>query len=155
MNDLSDLIRPEAVAEGVGAVSKKALFQQLGTLAAVAYGVDAKAAAEGLSLREKLGSTGFGGGIAIPHARLAGIEAIVGVVVTLAKPIDFDAVDDMPVDLVVALFSPPDAGSDHLKALARVSRSLRDASFVAKLRGAGSKDAMYVLLAPDEARDAA
>jgi PTS system nitrogen regulatory IIA component len=155
MNDLSDLIRPEAVAEGVAAVSKKALFQQLGALAAVAYGVDAKAAAEGLSLREKLGSTGFGGGIAIPHARLAGIDAIVGVVVTLAKPIDFDAVDDMPVDLVVALFSPPDAGADHLKALARVSRSLRDPKFVAKLRGAGSKDAMYVLLAPDEARDAA
>lgn len=155
MNDLSDLIRPEAVAEGLAAVSKKALFQQLAALAATAYGVDAKAASDGLATREKLGSTGFGGGIAIPHARLAGIDSIVGVVVTLAKPIDFDAVDDMPVDLVVALFSPPDAGADHLKALARVSRSLRDAKFVAKLRGAGSKDAMYVLLAPDEARDAA
>jgi PTS system nitrogen regulatory IIA component len=155
MNDLSDLIRPEAVADGVAAVSKKALFQQLAALAASAYGVDAKAAADGLALREKLGSTGFGGGIAIPHARLAGIDAIFGVVVTLAKPIDFDAVDDMPVDLAVALFSPLDAGAEHLKALARVSRSLRDARFVAKLRGSGSKDAMYVLLAPDEARDAA
>jgi len=154
-NDLSDLIRPEAVAEGMAAVSKKALFQQLGQLAAVAYGVDAKAAADALAEREKLGSTGFGGGVAIPHARVGGIDAIRGVVATLAKPIDVGAVDELPVDLVVALFSPVDAGADHLKALARVSRALRDGQFVAKLRGAGSKDAMYVLLARDEARDAA
>ncbi|MDB5678216.1 PTS sugar transporter subunit IIA [Sphingomonas bacterium] len=154
-NDLSDLIRPEGIAEGLAVVSKKALFQQLGQLAAAAYGMDAKAAADGLAVREKLGSTGFGGGVAIPHARLIGIDAICGVIVTLAKPIDVDAVDELPVDLVVALFSPPDAGADHLKALARVSRALRDAKFVAKLRGSGSKDAMYALLAPDEARDAA
>jgi len=154
-NDLSDLIRPEAVAEGMAAVSKKALFQQLGQLAAAAYGVDAKAAADALAEREKLGSTGFGGGVAIPHARIGGIDAIRGVVATLAKPIDVGAVDELPVDLVVALFSPVDAGADHLKALARVSRALRDGQFVAKLRGAGSKDAMYVLLARDEARDAA
>jgi len=154
-NDLSDLIRPEAVAEGMAAVSKKALFQQLGQLAAAAYGVDAKAAADALAEREKLGSTGFGGGVAIPHARIGGIDAIRGVVATLAKPIDVGAVDELPVDLVVALFSPVDAGADHLKALARVSRALRDGQFVAKLRGAESKDAMYVLLARDEARDAA
>src|ERR1700709_1855662 len=117
MNDLSDLIRPEGVAEGLAAVSKKALFQQLGQLAGGACGLDAKAAADGLAEREKLGSTGFGGGVAIPHARLAGIDAICGVVATLAKPIDVDAVDEMPVDLVVALFSPLDAGADHLKAL--------------------------------------
>lgn len=155
MNDLSELIRPEAVAEGLAVVSKKALFQQLGQLAATAYGFDAKAAAEALAEREKLGSTGFGGGVAIPHARMPGIGAIRGVVATLAKPIDVGAVDDLPVDLVVALFSPVDAGADHLKALARVSRALRDAQFVAKLRGAGSTDAMYVLLSRDEARDAA
>jgi len=155
MNDLSDLIRPEGVAAGLTVVSKKALFQQLGQLAAAACDVEAKAAAEGLAVREKIGSTGFGGGVAIPHARLAGIDTIHGVVVTLAKPIDFDAIDELPVDLVVALFSPLDAGADHLKALARVSRALRDAQFVAKLRGAGSSDAMYVLLARDEARDAA
>jgi len=155
MNDLSDLVPPEGVAEGLAVVSKKALFQQLGQLAAAAYGVDAKAAADALADREKLGSTGFGGGVAIPHARIPGIDAIRGVVATLAKPIDVGAVDELPVDLVVALFSPPDAGADHLKALARVSRALRDAQFVAKLRGAGSTDAMYVLLARDEARDAA
>jgi len=155
MIDLSDLVRPEAVAEGLAAASKKVLFQQLGALAATAYGIDAKAAADGLAQREKLGSTGFGGGIAIPHARIEGIDAIHGIFVRLARPIDFTAVDDLPVDLVFALFSPPDVGAAHLKALARVSRLLRDAAFVAKLRGAGSKDALYFLLTQDEARDAA
>ncbi len=155
MIDLSDLVRPEAVAEGFTAASKKALFLQLGALAAAAYGLDAKLAAEALAAREKLGSTGFGGGIAIPHARIEGIDAIHGVFVAMARPIDFNAVDDMPVDLVFALFSPPDAGAAHLKALARVSRLLRDAAFVAKLRGAGSKDALYFLLTQDEAKDAA
>jgi PTS system nitrogen regulatory IIA component len=125
MIDLSDLIRPEAIAEGLTVASKKALLQQLAGLAATAYGVDAKEATEALSAREKLGSTGFGGGIAIPHARLPGLTSIVGAFALLAKPIDFAAVDDMPVDLVFALFSPLDAGSDHLKALALVSRRLR------------------------------
>lgn len=155
MIDLSDLIRPEAVAEGLTVASKKALFQHIGLLAEAAFGIDAKVAADGLARREKLGSTGFGGGIAIPHARLEGIDAIRGVFLRLAKPIDFNAVDDLPVDLVFALFSPPEAGAAHLKALARVSRMLRDQAFVAKLRGAGSKDALYFLLTQDEARDAA
>ncbi|HEX4695348.1 PTS sugar transporter subunit IIA [Sphingomonas sp.] len=154
MADLADLIRPEAVGDGLAVANKKALFHQLGQLAAAAYGVDAKAAVDGLGAREKLGSTGFGGGVAIPHARLDGIDTIRAVVVALARPIDFDSVDALPVDLVVALFSPPGAGADHLKALARVSRALRDQDLIAKLRGAGSKDAMYVLLARDEARDA-
>jgi PTS system nitrogen regulatory IIA component len=155
MIDLSDLIRPEAVAEGLTVASKKALLQQLAGLAATAYGIDSKEAADALSAREKLGSTGFGGGIAIPHARLPGLSSIVGAFALLAKPIDFAAVDDMPVDLVFALFSPVDAGSDHLKALARVSRRLREPGFIAKLRGAGSRDSIYVLLMQDEARDAA
>jgi PTS system nitrogen regulatory IIA component len=155
MIDLSDLVRPEAVAEGLAAASKKMLFQHLGQLAEAAFGIDAKVAAEGLARREKIGSTGFGGGIAIPHARLEGIDAIRGVFLRLDRPLDFNAVDDLPVDLVFGLFSPPDAGAVHLKALARVSRLLRDAAFVAKLRGAGSKDALYFLLTQDEARDAA
>jgi PTS system nitrogen regulatory IIA component len=155
MIDLSDLVRPEAVAEGLAVASKKVLFQQLGALAGAAYGMDAKAAADALARREKLGSTGFGGGIAIPHARIEGIESIRGVFVDLVRPLDFNAVDDMPVDLVFALFSPPDAGAAHLKALARISRLLRDQAFVAKLRGAGSKDSLYFLLTQDEARDAA
>ncbi len=155
MIDLSDLIRPEAVAEGVAAASKKALLQQLAALAGTAYGLDAKVAADALGAREKLGSTGFGGGIAIPHARLAGIDSIMGVVASVSRPVDFAAIDDLPVDLVIALFSPADAAADHLKALARVSRALRDPTFVAKLRGAGSRDALYALMVGDEARDAA
>lgn len=155
MSDMSDLIRPEAVAEGVAAASKKAVLQQIGALAAAAYGVDAKQAADALAAREKLGSTAFGGGTAIPHARIAGIDSPVGVFVRLAQPIDFDAVDGLPVDLVFALFSPIDAGAGHLKALARVSRLLRDTELVEKFHGAGSRDALYVLMMRDEARDAA
>ena len=155
MTDLSDLLVPEAVLAGVTASNKKALFQQLGAAAAAAHGVDAKLVAERLADRERLGSTGFGGGVAIPHGKVAGLEQIVGVFARLAHPVDFQAVDDMPVDLVFAMFSPADAGSAHLKALARVSRRLRDKGFVAKLRGAGSPDAIWALLTQDEARDAA
>lgn len=155
MNDLSDLILPAATGYRLGAASRKTLFHQVATLAAAAYAIDAKAAHDALAEREKLGSTAFGGGIAIPHARLDGIGAIRGVVATLAKPIEMSAIDDLPVDLVVALFSPVDAGQDHLKALARVSRALRDPALVAKLRGAGSPDAMYVLIAGQSVSDAA
>jgi len=155
MIDMSDLVRPEAVAEGLSAASKKAVLQQVGALAASAYGLDARQVAEGLTRREKLGSTGYGAGTAIPHARLPGLDHVVGVVVRLAQPIDFDAVDGLPVDLVFALLSPVEAGADHLKALARVSRLLRKADLVAKLRGAGSRDALYALMIRDEARDAA
>ena len=154
MNDLSDLVLPAATGHRLGAASRKALFHQIAALGAAAYGFDAKAADEALAEREKLGSTAFGGGIAIPHARLEGTEAIHGVIATLAKPIDMAAVDDLPVDLVIALFSPLDAGQDHLKALARVSRALRDPALVAKLRGAASRDAMYVLIAGRSVSDA-
>jgi len=155
MVDLSDLLRPEAVATGVAAVSRKALLQQLGLLAAPLLDIDARRLTEALAERERLGSTGFGGGVALPHARLAELTAPVGLFVRLANPIDFDAVDDVPVDLVFALFSPLPGGTEHLKALARVSRRLRDRPFLAKLRGAGSPDALYALFAAAETRDAA
>ena len=154
MHDFSDLLRPEAVYEGVAVAHKKALFAQLCT-AADALGLDGKLAAERLAAREKLGSTGFGGGVAIPHARLPDLSGVTGVFVRLAQPIEFDAVDDLPVDLVFMLLSPVDAGAEHLKALARVSRRLRDRTFLAKLRGAGSRDALYALFTADAARDAA
>ena len=153
--DLSDLVSPELVAADLSATTKKALFPQLGALAAAGLPVVARTVAEALAAREKKGSTGFGHGIAIPHARIEGLDRIVALVVRLAQPIDFAAVDDQPVDVVVALLSPPDAGAAHLKALARVAWRFRDAAFVAKLRGAGSRDAMYVLLTADETRDAA
>lgn len=155
MNDLGDLLKPEAVRSGTPAGSKKKLFALLGEAAAAAYGLDAAEVAERLAAREKLGSTGFGGSIAIPHGKIAGLAGVRGLFVRLDKPLDFASVDDLPVDLVFALLSPPDAGGEHLKALARVSRRLRDRAFTAKLRGAGSADAIYALLAGTESRDAA
>jgi PTS system nitrogen regulatory IIA component len=155
MTDLSDLLRPDAVLTGVGAPTKKMLLQQLGASLAALVGLEARAIVERLIEREKLGSTGFGGGVAIPHAKLNGLGQVTGLFAKLVQPIDFAAVDDLPVDLVFVLLSPTDAGAAHLKALARVSRRLRDRTFLAKLRGAGSCDALYALFATDEARDAA
>ncbi len=110
---------------------------------------------ERLAEREKLGSTGFGGGVAIPHAKIDGLRQVVGAFCPADAAIDFGAVDDLPVDLVFVLLSPPAAGADHLKALASVSRRLRDRDFTAKLRGAGSRDALFALLSSSETRDAA
>ena len=155
MDDLSDLLSPGAVFGGLAVPNKKSLFQQLAAIAAKSAALDAKMVVERLSERERLGSTGFGGGVAIPHGKIDGLNRVVGVFARLAAPIDFAAIDDMPVDLVFLLLSPPDAGVEHLKALARVSRRLRDRNFVAKLRGAGSEDALYALFASGEARDAA
>jgi PTS system nitrogen regulatory IIA component len=155
MNDLSDLLRHDAVVTDVSVANKKQLLQHLAGLAAHLVTLDAKLVGERLIARERLGSTGFGGGVAIPHAKIPGLETVVGVFARLAQPIDFDAIDDLPVDLVFMLLSPPEAGAEHLKALARVSRRLRDRDFLAKLRGAGSRDALYVLFTADAARDAA
>ena len=155
MNDLSDLLIPGAVLSGTAPGSKKKLFALLGEAAASAYGLDAAAVADRLAAREKLGSTGFGGGIAIPHGKIEALAGVRGLFIRLEKPLDFASVDEAPVDLVFALLSPPEAGADHLKALARVSRRLRDRAFTAKLRGAGSADALYALLAGTETRDAA
>ena len=155
MTDFSDLLLPDTVVQGVTAASKKTLLPQLAGIVASAHGLDAKAVGDVLIKREKLGSTGFGGGVAIPHGKLPGLTKVVGLCARLAHGIDFQAIDDLPVDLVFVLLSPVDAGPEHLKALARVSRRLRDRTFVAKLRGAGSRDAIYALLTDDEARDAA
>ena len=155
MDELSDILSPDAVQAALAVPNKKALFQQLAASAGKLVGIDSKLVIERLVERERLGSTGFGGGVAIPHGKIEGLDRVVGVFARLAQPIDFAAIDDMPVDLVFLLLSPPDAGVEHLKALARVSRRLRDRAFVAKLRGAGSEDALYALFATGEARDAA
>ena len=155
MTDLTDLLRPDAVLTGVAAVGKKPLMGALATSLARQTDGDVRVIGEALAAREKLGSTGFGGGVAIPHAKVAGVTQVTAVFARLAHPIDWQAVDGAPVDLVLALLSPPAAGADHLKALARVSRRLRDRAFLAKLRGAGSPDALYALFAADRARDAA
>ncbi|GGO95353.1 PTS sugar transporter subunit IIA [Stakelama pacifica] len=155
MNDISDLIALEAVHSRVSVPNRKALFQQFGHAANQQWGLESRKVVDLLIDREKLISTGFGAGVAIPHARPEGFDRIVGALYHLADPIDFDAVDDMPVDLVFFLLSPPDSGADHLKALARISRLLRDRDFAEKLRGAGSDDALYAMLAGLETRDAA
>jgi nitrogen PTS system EIIA component len=155
MDNLSDLLGPDAVTTDVAVPNKKALLQQLAQAAARLTGVDGKHVLERLVERERLGSTGFGGGIAIPHGKIDGLDRVVGLFARLSEPVDFQAIDGMPVDLVFLLLSPPDAGVEHLKALARVSRRLRDRGFVAKLRGAGSNDALYALFAHADTRDAA
>lgn len=155
MDDFSDIVAPDTVLAGLAVPNKKALFQQLAAVAARASDLDAKQIVERLTERERLGSTGFGGGIAIPHGKMEGLTRVVGVLARLGSPIDYQAIDDMPVDLVFLLLSPPDSGVEHLKALSRVTRRLRDQGFVAKLRGAGSPDALYALVTANDTRDAA
>jgi PTS system nitrogen regulatory IIA component len=155
MSDINEILSLAAVDDDLVAANKKALFQQLGAAAAKLTGVPAKDIVACLTAREKIGSTGFGGGTAIPHGKMEGLPHVVGYFARLSQPVDFQAIDGMPVDLVFLLLSPPDAGADHLKALATVSRVFRDRQIVAKLRGARSKDAIFALLAGVDARDAA
>jgi nitrogen PTS system EIIA component len=155
MTRVVELLSPGAVSVGLALPSNKSLFQHLGAVAEREYGLSASEVAERLTERERLGSTGFGGGVAIPHGKIDGLDHVVGMFVQLQQPADMKALDDLPVDLVFCLLSPPDAGSEHLKALAQVSRWLRDRTFVAKLRGAGSDDAAFAIFDGIEARDAA
>lgn len=155
MSDLSHILAADAVDARLHPANKKALFQQLATAAARLTGVPAKHIVTCLADREKLGSTGFGGGVAIPHGKMAGLPGLFGYFARLSEPLEYQAVDGLPVDLVFLILSPPDAGADHLKALAGVSRLLRDRQMVAKLRGARSPDALYALLVGAETRDAA
>ena len=155
MDDLADLLGPDAILSGLTVPNKKTLFQQLAATASRLTGADSRLIVERLVERERLGSTGFGGGVAIPHGKIENLDQVVGVFAQLSTPIDFQAIDDLPVDIAFLLLSPPDAGVEHLKALARISRKLRDKAFVAKLRGAGSDDALYALFATGENRHAA
>jgi PTS system nitrogen regulatory IIA component len=155
MNDLSELLAADAIDAGLTAANKKALFQQLAAAAAKKTGIPGKDIAACIAERERLGSTGFGGGIAIPHGKLEGLPRVFGYFARLTSPIEFQAIDNLPVDLVFLLLSPVDSGADHLKALAGVSRTLRDRNTVAKLRGARSKDAMFALLSGVETLHAA
>ena len=151
MTDLSDILSTSDVSDSLTVANKKGLFQQLSGVASRRTGISAKAIVAALNERERLGSTGFGGGVAIPHGKIVGLERLFGYFVRLSQPIDFQSVDHMPVDLVFLLLSPPDAGADHLKALASVSRALRDRPTVAKLRGARSKDVIFAVLTGGEA----
>ena len=145
--DLNDILSPDAVIADLKATSKKQLLQQLSARAGALTGVDPTRVLDVLLDRERLGSTGFGGGVAIPHGKLPNIPRVFGLFARLETPIDFNALDRQPVDLLFLLLAPESAGADHLKALARVSRVFRDPMFVDKLRGSTSADALYAMLA--------
>jgi nitrogen PTS system EIIA component len=152
---ISTRLSDGAVLSGLKAGDKEELLSAVAAIAAKNYGVDAEQAQESLVERERLGPTGFGGGTAIPHCKLQGLDSPAGVFVRLDKPVDYDAIDDEPVDLVFALFSPAQDGAAHLKALAEISRMFRDEASRAQLRGAKDGAALYALLAGFEERDAA
>lgn len=153
--EMHDLIAPDRVIANLKATSKKQALQELARIAAETVGLHEKAVFEVLLERERLGSTGVGYGVAIPHGKLPGLKRLYGFFARLASPIDFEAVDDQPVDLVFLLLAPETAGADHLKALARISRLLRDRETCEKLRGSDSGDAIYALLTEVTARSAA
>lgn len=154
--DLQDILSPAAIRTSEKATSKKKLLQDLGQHCAELYGLNTEQVYQALQDRESLGPTAMGHGVAIPHARLAALTEVRGFFVRLAKPIDFDSVDRQPVDLVFVLLAPENAGAAHLKALARVSRALRDASICAKLRAQDADAALiYDILTGNEASKAA
>jgi len=153
--DLIELLKPEAVKVLNAATSKKRLMQDIGDLSEQAYGLNSDLVLDALLAREALGPTGVGNGIALPHARLPDIDTVLGAFVLLDKPIDFGSVDRQPVDMAFALFAPEDAGVDHLKALALVSRTLRDASACTKLRANRNPATLYTILTSGEAEKAA
>jgi PTS system nitrogen regulatory IIA component len=153
--ELNRLLKPGAVRVVGHLTSKKRLFQELGEVAAQAYGLNAAVAVDGLQERESLGPTGVGHGIALPHARLEDLSGIIGVFLRLEKAVDFDAVDRQPVDLVFGLFAPRDSGVDHLKALALVSRTMRDPAVCAKLRANTDPAKLHAILTEARTNQAA
>ena len=144
--ELSRLLIPGAVRVVNHLTSKKRLFHELGEIAAQAYGLSSVTAIDGLQERESLGPTGVGHGIALPHARLDDISRIIGIFLRMERPLDYDSVDRQPVDLVFALFAPKESGVEHLKALALVSRTMRDTGLCAKLRANTDPSKLYAIL---------
>lgn len=144
--EITDLLTPGSVIAALKSQSKKQLLQELASRAAPLTGLPERRIFETLSERERLGTTGVGQGIAIPHGRLNGLEKITGLFARLETPLDYDAVDNQPVDLVFLLLAPEQAGADHLKALARVSRLLRNQAVCEKLRAASKPEALYAIL---------
>ena len=143
---IADLLSLSGVSDGLKAGSKKQALQELSAIAAGQTAQDERAILDILLARERLGSTGVGAGIAIPHGKIADLSQISAVFARLREPIEFDAVDGRPVDLIFLLLAPDSAGSDHLKALALVSRLLRDERVCTRLRGADSAEALYAVL---------
>ncbi len=152
---ITDLVAPEAILPALKVNSKKQALQELAARAASLTGQNERAVFEVLLQREKLGTTAVGYGVAIPHGKLPGLKGLHGLFARLEQPIDFDSVDEQPVDLIFLLLAPETAGADHLKALARVSRQLRDREMCEKLRGSDTAEALYSLLTETPASHAA
>ena len=146
IDGLGDLFGSTGVVFALAALDKRGVLEALAARAAALAGRDPGAVVDVILRREALGSTGFGAGTAIPHGRLAGLDRIVVVAAKLAAPVDYAALDGLPVDLVVLMMAPEGDGAEHLKALARVSRALRDAAWCGQLRAAGSADVFYETL---------
>ncbi|MGB1915573.1 MAG: PTS sugar transporter subunit IIA [Paracoccaceae bacterium] len=144
--EFSNLLKPEAIRIFSSVSSKKRLLHDIAGIAEACYQTDYSQTVEALMERESLGPTGVGGGIALPHARLEQLDKVVGAFVLLENPVEFDAIDKQPVDVVFGLFAPKSAGVEHLKALALVSRTLREQSIVAKLRSNPKPSTLYTIL---------
>lgn len=153
--DIADLITPAAVIPNLRATSKKQALQDLAKRAAELTGQNERAVFDVLLERERLGTTGVGNGIAIPHGKLPTLGRLYGLFARLEKPIHFESIDEQPVDLIFLLLAPESAGADHLKALARVSRLLRDKGVCEKLRGTDNADGLFALLTESPASRAA
>jgi len=152
---LADLLQQDAIIPALKVNSKKQLLQELAAKAARLTGLPERDIFEVILQRERLGSTGVGNGIAIPHGKLSSVHKITGVFARLDNAVDFEALDDQPVDLVFLLLAPEGAGADHLKALSRIARVLRDQDLVAKLRATDSASAIYAFLNQEQASNAA
>ncbi len=153
--DLQELLSPDAVITSLKVTCKKQALQELAVKAAELTGISEREIFERLLERERLGSTGVGQGIAIPHGKLDELTRLYGIFARLDTPIDFESIDEEPVDLIFLLLAPKNAGADHLKALARVSRILRNKSIVEKLRATHDKAALYAIMTEPSASDAA
>ncbi|MDK1376969.1 MULTISPECIES: PTS IIA-like nitrogen regulatory protein PtsN [unclassified Sinorhizobium] len=152
---LAGLLHQNAIIPAMRANSKKQLLQELAAKASKLTGLPERDIFDVILQRERLGSTGVGNGIAIPHGKLNNLPLIVGIFARLDTPVDFEALDDQPVDLVFLLLAPEGAGADHLKALSRIARVLRDHDMVAKIRASDSASAIYTLLNDDTTSHAA
>jgi PTS system nitrogen regulatory IIA component len=152
---ISEILKPEAIKIIGSSTSKKRLFQDIGELAESVLGYKAQDVVEALIERENLGPTGVGHGIALPHARLDDVEKVCGLFLRIEKPMEFDSVDRQPVDLVFVLLAPASAGVEHLKALALVSRTMRDTAICAKLRANSDAAILHAILTDAQAIQAA
>jgi PTS system nitrogen regulatory IIA component len=146
---LNDILAPDAIVPAFKAANKKQALQEISEKAGLISGLSAREIFESLLQRERLGSTGVGSGVAIPHGKLPRAGRIFGVFMRLTRPIDWEALDAEPVDLVFLLIAPETAGADHLKALARIARAVRDSSLTTKLRAARDSAALYAMIASD------